>query len=208
MARPRLQGCRNSMPNIQRKFWRVRRGGQASQRKGLTSGEVRELPGKSGQLPGKFGGNFRGTLTGLLLSSTVGELPGKSPKNFRGSSGSFPGEVRGLPRSSGEPDSLPATRQICLQNIQERKISPKKKFWGPDILGVIRADIPAQNFGQGGQNPGKTQAFRHGHLHDPKARTSTTLSDFQKLQSEKLRAEFSFPQYDWTTGYWTMEMNG
>ena len=25
------------------------------------------------------------------------------------------GEVRGLPRSSGEPDSLPATRQICLQ---------------------------------------------------------------------------------------------
>ena len=25
------------------------------------------------------------------------------------------GEVRGLSRSSGDPDSLPATRQICLQ---------------------------------------------------------------------------------------------
>ena len=43
------------------------------------------------------------------------ELPGKSPKTsgeVRGTSG----EVRGLPRSSGEPDSLPATRQVCLQS--------------------------------------------------------------------------------------------
>ena len=30
-------------------------------------------------------------------------------------------------------------------------------------------------------------------IHDPKARTSTTLRDFQKLRSEKLWAEFSFP---------------
>ena len=48
-------------------------------------------------------GNFRGT-SGLLLSSTVRELPGKSLKTFeevRGTSG----EVRGLDRSSGEPDS-------------------------------------------------------------------------------------------------------
>ena len=50
----------------------------------------------------------------MLLSSTVRELPGKSPKTsgeVRGTSG----EVRGLLRSSGEPDSLPATHQICLQ---------------------------------------------------------------------------------------------
>ena len=40
----------------QRKLLRVRRGCQASQRKGLTSGEVAEkLPGKFGELPGKFG---------------------------------------------------------------------------------------------------------------------------------------------------------
>ena len=30
-------------------------------------------------------------------------------------------------------------------------------------------------------------------IHDPKVRTSTTLRDFQKLRSEKLWAEFSFP---------------
>ena len=30
-------------------------------------------------------------------------------------------------------------------------------------------------------------------IHDPKARTSTTLRDFQKLRSEKHWAEFSFP---------------
>ena len=46
----------------------------------------------------------------MLLSSTVRELPGKLPKTFgevRGTSG----EVRGRPRSSGQPDSFPATRQ-------------------------------------------------------------------------------------------------
>ena len=70
-------------------------------------------PGNFLGSPGNFRGslgNFRGT-SGLLLSSKVRELSGKSPKNFRGSLGNF----RGLPRSSGEPDSLPATRQICLQ---------------------------------------------------------------------------------------------
>ena len=36
---------------------------------------------------------------------------GEVSENFRGSSG----EVRGLPRRSGELDSLPVTRQICLQ---------------------------------------------------------------------------------------------
>ena len=30
-------------------------------------------------------------------------------------------------------------------------------------------------------------------IHDPKVRTSTTPSDLQKLRSEKLWAEFSFP---------------
>ena len=42
--------------------------------------------------------NFRGS-----RRKTSGEVRGTS------------GEVRGLSRSSGEPDSLPATRQICLQ---------------------------------------------------------------------------------------------
>ena len=61
-----------------------------------------DLRGSPGNFRGSLGsfrgslGNFRGT-SGLLLSSTVRELPGKSPKNFR---------------SSGEPDSLLAARQI------------------------------------------------------------------------------------------------
>ena len=75
----------------QRKFLRVRRGCQGSQRKGLTSGKVRET---SGEVRGTSGegslGNFWGS-SGLLLRSTVRELPGKSPKNFRGSLGNFRG---------------------------------------------------------------------------------------------------------------------
>ena len=85
---------------VQRKFLRVKRGCQASQKKGLTSGEVRELPGKFGELPGKFG-KLPGNLWKLLLSSTVRELPGKSPKNFRGSSGELPGKSGDFPEAWG-----------------------------------------------------------------------------------------------------------
>ena len=81
--------------------------------------DLRGSPGNFRGSPGNFWGslgNFRGT-SGLLLSSTVRELPGKSPKNsgeVRGTSG----EVRGISRSSGEPDSLPTTRQLCLQLLK------------------------------------------------------------------------------------------
>ena len=97
----------------QRKFLRVRRGCQASQRKGLTSGEVRELPGKFGELPGKSG-KLPGNLwiaVEFHSERTSGEVAEKTSGEVRGTSG----EVRGRPRSSGELDSLPATRQICLQ---------------------------------------------------------------------------------------------
>ena len=84
---------------------------------------VSGFPEKEADLRGSLGnfrgslGNFRGT-SGLLFSSTVRELPGsrrKTSGEVRGTSG----EVRGLPRSSGEPDSLPATRQSCLQKCSE-----------------------------------------------------------------------------------------
>ena len=81
--------------------------------KRLTSGEVRGISGEVRETSGGSLGNFRGT-PGLLFSSTVRELPGKSPKTS-GEVGETSGEVRGLSRSSGEPDSLPVTRQICLQ---------------------------------------------------------------------------------------------
>ena len=69
----------------QRKLLWVRKGCQASQRKGLTS---REVQGNSGEVRGTFGEvweTFRRT-SALLLNSTVRELPGKSPGNFRGTS--------------------------------------------------------------------------------------------------------------------------
>ena len=78
-----------------------------------TGADLRGSPGSFRGSPGNFRGslgNFRGT-SGLLFSSTVRELPGKSPKTS--GEGGTSGEVRGLSRSSGEPDSFPATRQIC-----------------------------------------------------------------------------------------------
>ena len=61
---------------------------------------------------------------------------------------------------------------------QERKISPKRKFWGGYPCGHL-----AEKFGQALQILEK-EAFWHGHP----ARTS-----MKKLRSEKLRADFSFP---------------
>ena len=79
--------------------------------------DLQGSPGNFRGSPGNFRGslgNFRGT-PGSLLSSTVRELPGRSPKNFRGSVGNFR-ESPGTFQKLGEPDSLPATRRICLQN--------------------------------------------------------------------------------------------
>ena len=89
------------------------------------------------------------------------------------------------------------TARDSEHSFQGRKISPKRKFLGRIFRrhpGVIRTDIPAQNFGQGAQNPGTKNKHSMGaDIHDLDARTSTTLRDFQKLRSEKLWAEFSFP---------------
>ena len=54
--------------------------------KGLTSGEVGELPG---ELPGKFGKLARNLWIAVKFHSE--RTSGKSPKNFRGSSGNFRG---------------------------------------------------------------------------------------------------------------------
>ena len=118
------QHSRNSIPPVshvkkkkaclsQRKLLWVRRGCQASQRKGWPRGKFGELPGKFGKLLGKFGklpGNLR-----IAVKFHSERTSGEVAENFRGSSGNFRGSFRRLPRSSGVPDSLPATRQICLQ---------------------------------------------------------------------------------------------
>ena len=70
---------------------------------------------------------------------------------------------------------------------------------------VLGTDIPRTSGGRSRGYPGpklrsgRPKSWQNKHLgadvHDPKARTSTTLRDFQKLRSEKLWAEFSFPNY-------------
>ena len=63
-------------------------------------------------------------------------------------------------------------------SLRKRKISPKRKFWGGYPCGH-----PAENFGQALQILEK-EAFWHGH---------PTRTSMKKLRSEKLRADFSFP---------------
>ena len=99
-------------PQISESFCESGEGVRLPRERGWPPGKSRNFRGSLGNFRGSLG-NFRGT-SGLLLSSTVRELPGKSPKTS-GEVREPPGGVQGLPRSSGEPDSLPATRQICLQ---------------------------------------------------------------------------------------------
>ena len=68
---------------------------------------------------------------------------------------------------------------------------------------VLGTDIPRTSGGHSRGYPdpklrsGQSKSWKNKHLgadiHDPKARTSMTLREFQKLRSEKLWAEFSFP---------------
>ena len=78
------------------------------------------------------------------------------------------------PITLAQPFPAPELRTEILRTrgffwiFQERKIGPKRKFLGRICRGhpgVIRADILAQNFGQGTQNSGKTSIW---------ARTSMT----------------------------------
>ena len=79
------------------------------------------------------------------------------------------------------------------------KNQPKEEVFGTDIprtSGGHSRDILAQNFGQGSPNPGGKKNKHFGaDIHDPKARTSTTLRGFQKLRLEELWFEFSFPNH-------------
>ena len=115
------------------------------------------LTAKAGPLKFPWGGREQAGLSKLLAK----------PK--RGSSASFLPlqKFPGLSSLQVPVPKVPAPK-VPVPKIQERKISPKRKFSGRILRGhpgVIRADIPAQNFGQGPQNPGKTSIW---------ARTSMT----------------------------------
>ena len=112
---------------------------QISEKVSVSQERVSGLPEKGADLWGSPGTSGEVLGTSGEVSETSGEplgagrfhserIPGKLPKNFQATSG----EVRGLPRSSGEPDSLPATRQISLQKILNESQGRKcaiNKFW-------------------------------------------------------------------------------
>ena len=113
----------------------------------------------------------------LEIQKIAGEGAGKSAAKTRGAGGSAARVLRGGLSLERKEEQHP--RQHSLQHpefsqhspqhppqlfsgfprfSQEGNISPKSKFLGRISRGhpgVIRADIPAQNFGQGAQNPGK-----------------------------------------------------
>ena len=77
------------------------------------------------------------------------------------------------------------------------KIQPKEEVFGTDIprtSGGHSRGYPGPKLRSGPSKFWKNKHFT-ADIHDPKARTSTTLRDFQKLWSEKLWAEFSFSNY-------------
>ena len=104
---------------LQGKFLRVGRGCQASQRKGLTSGEVRELPGKLGELPGKFGklpGNL--WIAGRFHSErTSGKVAEKLPGKF----GELPANLspKNSGRNSGQESENSKIRELSFCNFSD-----------------------------------------------------------------------------------------
>ena len=77
------------------------------------------------------------------------------------------------------------------------KVQPKEEVFGTDFprtSGGHSRGYPGPKLRSGPSKSWKNKHFA-ADIHDPKARTSTTLRGFQKLWSEKLWAEFSFPSY-------------
>ena len=59
----------------------------------------------------------------------------------------------------------------------------------PRTSGGHSRGYPGPNFGQGGQNPGKNRHLG-ADIHDPKARTSMTLRDFQNFGQRNFGLNF------------------
>ena len=78
---------------------------------------------------------------------------------------------------------------------QERKSSPKSKFWAgypADVHADIPADVRGQKLRSGAGNPGKTSISVRTSMTRRRGRPRPEGGE-RKLRSEKLRAEFSFP---------------
>ena len=99
------------------------------------------------------------------------------------------------------------------KSLQRRSRKPKTKNQPKEE--VFGTDIPRTSGGHSRGYPdpklrsGQSKSWKNKHLgadiHDPKARTSMTLREFQKLRSEKLRADFSCPRIERTRKCWQCE---
>ena len=86
-----------------------------------------------------------------------------------------------------------------IRHLSRTKNQPKEEVFGTDVprtSGGHSRGYPGPKLRSGRSKSWKNKHFG-ADIHGPKARTSTTLRDFQKLRSEKLWAEFSFPNLFW-----------
>ena len=90
----------------------------------------------------------------------------------------------------------PVPTEILTRRLLSRtKNQPKEEVFGTDVprtSGGHSRGYPGPKLWSAGSKSWKNKHFG-ADIHDPKARTSTTLRGFQKLRSEKLWAEFSLP---------------
>ena len=107
---------------------------------------------------------------------------------------------RCIQRYTLEDGGNPGTKcgRIVHHKVSRAKNQPKEEVFGTDIprmSGGHSRGYPGPKLRSGRSKPWKNMHVG-ADIHDPKARTSTTLRDFQKLRSEKLWAEFSFPKVE------------
>ena len=83
---------------------------------------------------------------------------------------------------------------VLREEDQERKSSPKSKFWGRISRRLPRRYPGGRPGAQTSARPSKSRKNKlfSADIHSPEARTSTTPGFSSR--SEKLRAEFSFPR--------------
>ena len=92
---------------------------------------------------------------------------------------------------------LPLFLLFAIATLFKNEKSAQEEVFGTDIprtSGGHSRGYPGPKLRSGRSKSWKNKQFG-ADIHDPKARTSTTLRGFQKLRSEKLWAEFSFPNY-------------
>ena len=90
---------------------------------------------------------------------------------------------------------FPVPEILEFRALSRTKNQPKEEVFGTDIprtSGGHSRGYPGPKLRSGRSKSWKNKHFG-ADIHDPKARTSTTLRGFQKLRSEKLWAESSFP---------------